>query len=116
MFKNGEFVLLENNLGKTSTPSCIMLNQDNNYQIGDKAYTEISRKPAAVVHSIKQILSKDIDDQTVKDMKEKVAFSIVPDAQNRALIEINQGDTKILCYPLDVISRFFQEMLQIATK
>ena len=61
----------------------MILNPDNKYQIGGQALQKISQKPAAVVHSIKQILGKDFDDKVVQDLKGNAAFSIIPDAQKR---------------------------------
>lgn len=80
--------------GSRTTASYVCF-ADENIIVGNLAKSQASRYPTSTVHDAKRLIGKKFSDQLTQDDIKQWPFKVVPDAEDRPIIEVEyQGETK----------------------
>jgi heat shock 70kDa protein 1/2/6/8 len=105
--------VITNDLGNRTTPSWISF-VDNEILVGELAKQQASDNPQSTIYDIKRIIGKQFHDEVLQNDMNSYTFKIIPDEQDRPLIEAQLNNVKKIFKPEELSAMVLSKMKSIA--
>jgi L1 cell adhesion molecule like protein len=113
VFINGKVEIIASDTGARTVPSYVAFTDTDRF-IGDAAKNQAAANPKNTVYDAKRLIGRSYDDPTVQSDMKLWPFTVVADATNKPLIEVqSMGETKKLSAE-EIGSMVLTKMKQIA--
>jgi L1 cell adhesion molecule like protein len=113
VFQHGKVEMIANDQGNRTTPSYVSFT-DSERLIGDAAKNQAAMNPSNTVFDAKRLIGRNFDDPAVTSDRKNWPFKVVPDSNNKPMIQAEyKGETKTM-YPEEVSSMVLTKMKDTA--
>ncbi len=90
--KDGRPYVIPSRDGRTAVPSVVALDSRNRIVVGQDARAQLLTSPRSTVHGAKRLVGRPFDSPSVQEIRSKLAYEIVPDAEGLAAVRLG-GET-----------------------
>ena len=112
---DGKVDIVVNDQGNRITPSYVSFQDDERY-IGDVARNNAGLNPKNTVYDVKRLIGRKFSDPVVQQDKKHLYYTLVPDSNDKPLIEVEYMGSNKKFHPEEISSMILTKMRQIAEK
>ncbi len=86
VLSNGKPLILRSKDGYNTIPSVVAMSNNNRLLVGHRAKSQMLLNPAKSIYGAKRLVGRDFDSATVRQVKERFHYQIVPGHDGRAAV------------------------------
>ncbi len=90
--KDGRPYVIPSRDGRSTVPSVVALDSRSRIAVGQDARAQLLTSPKSTVHGAKRLVGRPFDSPAVQEIRSKLAYEIVPDAEGLAAVRLG-GET-----------------------
>jgi molecular chaperone DnaK (HSP70) len=91
VLSNGKPLILRSKDGYNTIPSVVALSQNNKLLVGHRAKAQMLLHPSRSIYGAKRLVGRDFDSATVRQVKERFHYQIVPGPDGRAAVILGEN-------------------------
>jgi heat shock 70kDa protein 1/2/6/8 len=111
---DGKVIVIVNENGNRITPSYVAFQGTERY-IGDMAKKNCGQNPKNTVYDIKRLMGNKFSDPCVQADLKHLSYNVIPDENNKPLIEVEYMDEKKLFHPEQISSMILEKLKNYAS-
>ena len=107
-------VVIPNEAGHLTTPSVVSYRDNSIVSVGQEAKDELFRYPRNTISSVKRLIGRQYDDESVQNDMNMWSYEVVDDGNNNPKVSVKVDGQDSVLYPEQVSAKVLKKMKEIA--